>query len=71
MNEKIEQLEKQTWAEIAKLGRPVKWLDYRDKFAELIVKDCADWIRENYDDSKAEQLAHYLEIHYGVHGDYV
>lgn len=39
-------------------------------FAELIVKDSADWIRENYDNANAELIAHYLEIRYGLHGDY-
>lgn len=46
MNQRIDEIDKQTWAEVAKLGRPVKWLDYRDKFAELIVRQCTDVLRE-------------------------
>ena len=42
MNKRIDEIDKQTWAEIAKLGRPVKWLDYRDKFAELLICECAN-----------------------------
>ena len=37
------------------------------KFAEMLIKDCADWIRENYDSADAEVLAHYMEIYYGLH----
>jgi hypothetical protein len=41
-----------------------------DKFAELIVKDCADFVRESYDHAGAEGIAWYMEIKYGLHGDY-
>jgi hypothetical protein len=47
MNQRIDEIDKQTWAEIAKLGRPVKWLDYRDKFAELIVQECRPWLSDD------------------------
>ncbi len=40
MNERIAELEKQTWSEVAQLGL-VKWNDWRDKFAELIVRECS------------------------------
>ena len=40
------------------------------KLSTLLVQDCADWIRTNYDHEVAESLAWYLEIHYGLHGDY-
>lgn len=41
-----------------------------EKFAELIVQDCADYIRSNYDSWDAEPLAFNLEKDYGLHGDY-
>ena len=41
------------------------------KLSILLVQDCANWIRENYDHEVAESLAWYLEIHYGLHKDYV
>ena len=40
------------------------------KFAELIVQECADYIRENYDSWDAEPLAHNMEVDFGLHGDY-
>lgn len=41
-----------------------------EKFAELIVQECANYIRSNYDSWYAEPLAHNMEVHFGVHGDY-
>lgn len=41
-----------------------------EKFAELIVQDCADQIRSNYDHEHAESVAWNLEIEYGLHGDH-
>jgi hypothetical protein len=42
----------------------------KQKFAELLVQDCANWIRSNYDNESAEPLAFYMEMYYGLHGDY-
>jgi len=43
----LDQLEKQCWAEIAKLGTgTVKYDDWRKKFAELVMREC---IRACYD----------------------
>ena len=41
-----------------------------EKFAELIVQGCADFVRENYDHEAAESIAWCMEIKYGLHGDY-
>jgi len=41
-----------------------------EKFAELIIQECANYIRENLDNYDAEPLAHSMEVHFGVHGDY-
>jgi len=45
-------------------------MDDLEKFAELLVQDCANWIRNNYDHESAEPLAFYMEMYYGLHGDY-
>lgn len=42
----------------------------KEKFAELIVQDCANLVRENYDHQHAEGIAWNMETHYGLHGDY-
>jgi hypothetical protein len=44
--------------------------EFCEKFAELLVQDCANWIRNNYDHESAEPLAFYMEMYYGLHGDY-
>ena len=41
-----------------------------EKFAELIVQECADYIRTNLDSWAAEPLAFCMERDFGVHGDY-
>ena len=69
MNERFKTL----WFEAAEDKGGDSWAEqtaFMEKFAQLVVQDCANWIRENYDDSAAESLAWYLEIHYGLHGDY-
>ena len=43
---------------------------FREKFAELIVKECADYVRTNYDSWDAEPLAFNMEKDFGLHGDY-
>ena len=46
-------------------------LQFSEKFAELIVKECADYVRETYDHEAAESIAWSMEVKYGLHGDYV
>lgn len=43
---------------------------WEQKYAELIVQACADYIRENMDTSDAEPLAFCMERDFGLHGDY-
>ena len=43
----------------------------QEKFAKLIVKECADYVRETYDHEAAESIAWSMEVKYGLHGDYV
>jgi len=48
-----------------------KWLNYySEKFAELIIQECANYIRENYNSWDAEPLAYNMEVDFGLHGDY-
>ena len=39
-------------------------------FAELLVQDCANYVREAYDHPDAEGIAWNMEIKFGLHGDY-
>lgn len=48
MNELIKEIEKETWREVSKLG-VVKWVDWRNQFAELIIEKCLS-ITERYND---------------------
>lgn len=41
-----------------------------EKFAELVIQECADWIRINYNSPLAEPLAFSLERDFELHGDY-
>jgi len=41
-----------------------------ERFAQLIVEECADYIRTNYDSWDAEPLAFNMEKDFGLHGDY-
>lgn len=75
MNERI----KECWLKAAEStaaypsGQNNSWetqVNFMDKFAELIVQDCANFVRENYDHEAAESIAWCMEIKYGLHGDY-
>ena len=61
MNERILELESETWREMEKLGK-VKWSDWRDKFAELIVRECACIA----DDMKSLETARAIKEHFGL-----
>lgn len=53
--------------------RPPVWQFYDvelQQFAELVIQECADWIRINYNSEVAEPLAFTLERDFGLHGDY-
>ena len=75
MNERIRQLVEQAGGEFyegfAGGTNFVKFAeDDFEKFAELIVQDCANFVRETYDHEAAESIAWTMEINYGLHGDY-
>ena len=42
----------------------------KEKFAELLIQDCADFVRETYDHESAETIAWTMEVKYGLHRDY-
>ena len=67
MNERIKTLAEQAGLEYN--FDPMLWLKH-EKFAELIVKECADYVREEYDHEHAEGIAWNMEIKFGLHGDY-
>ena len=70
MNERI----KEVWIKAAREDSdPDNWdtqEQFIERFAELIVQGCADFVRENYDHEAAESIAWCMEINYGLHGDY-
>ncbi len=73
MNNRITELAIQAdiWCD-QNIAQDAPWYNsqWERKFAELIIQDAANWIRDNYDHENAEPLAFNLEIHYGLHGDY-
>jgi len=69
MNERIKQLAEQATVFVADYDGQ-RWQIDPEKFAELIVQDCANFVRETYDHEAAESIAWTMEINYGLHGDY-
>ena len=72
MNERIEQIIDQAYCDLHKQD-PNRFFGERTiakKVAELIVQDCANFVRETYDHEAAESIAWTMEINYGLHGDY-
>lgn len=67
MNERIMELAEQAGLEYN--YDPMLWMK-QEKFAELIVKECANFVREEYDHEHAEGIAWHMEIKFGLHGDY-
>lgn len=67
MNNRIKELIQQAGADSSG-----KWLnhDHAAKLVELVVQDCANFVREEYDHEDAEGIAWYMEIKFGLHGDY-
>jgi len=72
MNERIKQLAEQAgYKHPDAVGKCEDYAYFdHEKFAELLVQDCADFVRENYDHEAAESIAWCMEIKYGLHGDY-
>lgn len=63
MNKRIQELTVQARIQMCSDAR-------LQEFAELVIKDCANYIRETYDHEDAESIAWCLELNYGLHGDY-
>lgn len=72
MNELIKNLANKTdiWCDENIFNSHVYNAAWEEKFAELIVQACADYIRENMDSEQAEPLAFCMERDFGLHGDY-
>jgi hypothetical protein len=71
VNKRIKELAEQ--ARLIPVGQPdgtSPYMNVLNHFAELIIQECANYIRENYDSWDAEPLAHNLEVDFGLHGDY-
>ena len=61
MNERIKELVEQATTTFD-FGAPINFFD-KEKFAELIVKECANFLKETLDDDFA---ADQLEEHFGI-----
>jgi len=71
MNERIQELVKQAIVDVKdEFGHWIGSDFDKEKFAKLIIQDCADYVRESYDHEAAESIAWNMEIKYGLHGDY-
>jgi hypothetical protein len=71
MNDKIKELVKQAIVDVKdEFGNWIGSDFDKEKFAKLIIQDCADYVRESYDHEAAESIAWNMEIKYGLHGDY-
>lgn len=67
----LREFERESGLEIYGLGLDrAKWEVAMTKFAQLIVQDCANFVREDYDHEAAESIAWHMEIEYGLHGDH-
>lgn len=71
MNERIKELAEQAGSTHKQsLGVYQFYADELEKFAELIVQECANFVREEYDHEHAEGIAWTMEVKFGLHGDY-
>jgi hypothetical protein len=72
MNDRIKELIKHTdiWCDQHVAQGPMYNNQWEQKFAELLIKECANFVRENLDTYDAEPLAHTMEVHFGIKGDY-
>lgn len=48
MNTRIEQLESQAWEQVNRTNGLVRTEDFNQKFAELIIKECADIANQQF-----------------------
>jgi hypothetical protein len=63
VNEQIERLAKLSDCTIDRLGYGEGNLE---KFAELIVRECADYVQLYYKDHTCEVISHNMKAHFGV-----
>ena len=71
MKERIKELAEQAGSTHKQsLGVYQFYADELEKFAELIVQECANFVREEYDHEHAEGIAWTMEVKFGLHGDY-
>jgi hypothetical protein len=67
MNKHIQSLADQAKKSVPHGLTPDKWIEvYNEKFAELVVRDCADFVQFYYKDHACEVIAHDMKTHFGV-----
>jgi hypothetical protein len=72
MNERIQKLEKEAWEFVDKTwdwsnpDNPSQATLFKTKFAEMIVKECADVAKQFYKNNKEYDASLAIEQHFGV-----
>jgi hypothetical protein len=68
MNENIKKLIEQTdiYCDQHWLGNPFYEVKWEEKFAELIVKECAGLVEDYYDEDTKYLAGHIIRKHFGV-----
>jgi hypothetical protein len=65
MNERIKELAEQCVTRKFYVDHASEDFDYK-KFAELIVRECADYVQFYYKDHMCEVIAHDMKTYFGV-----
>lgn len=66
MNERIKELINWSYLNVqSQSGRDITYFD-KTKFAELIVKECAEFVQFYYKDHMCEVIAHDMKQQFGV-----
>jgi len=67
MNERIQKLAEQATTIIEATEHSGEgWIFNKEKFAKLIVRECADYVQFYYKDHMCEVIAHDMKQHFGV-----
>jgi hypothetical protein len=66
MNERIKELMTEARLPFSKTGSYFTQELLMGKFAELIVRDCAEFVQFYYKDHMCEVIAHDMKQHFGV-----
>ena len=65
MNKRIQELAEQAWDDTA-IGDDGHPVSFAEKFAELIVRECAGLVEDYYDEDTNYLAGHIIRKHFGV-----